>query len=123
MNIDDNTSNSFSINPLLKIDHVHLSFKLKRIYQFYQSILGFKVLKDTSMPNTTAFLASSSSSSSSYVAVNYTNANTISEDKRKNSPLLILTQIDNNDTILNHKNIRKESGLIILQYCCQKEKI
>jgi catechol 2,3-dioxygenase len=101
---DSNINNSFAIDPSLKIDHVHLRVSnLNESVNFYQSFLGFKVLKDKSTPNT-AFLTA---------AVNNTKTNMISENKNKEkiSPLLVLTQIDNQNAIFNHKTIRKESGL------------
>ena len=45
------------INPKLKIDHVHLKVSdIKKSLQFYQSILGFKIVKQESK---TVFLSSS----------------------------------------------------------------
>ena len=89
MSINEN-NNSFTVNPSLKIDHVHLRVSdLEESVNFYQSILGFKILKDKSFANTV----------------------TISENKEKISPLLVLTQIDDDDAILKHKSKRKESGL------------
>jgi catechol 2,3-dioxygenase len=113
MSINKNNP-SFTINSLLKIDHVHLKVSnLKESVDFYQSILGFKVLKDKSVANTTAFLTSSSASVENDAdTVNNANISTISKNKEKEiSPLLALTQIDNDNVILNHKSIRKESGL------------
>lgn len=47
------------INPKLKIDHVHLKVSdLEKSLQFYQSILGFKIVRQESK---TAFLSSSAS--------------------------------------------------------------
>jgi catechol 2,3-dioxygenase len=46
---ENNNSPSFAINPSLKIDHVHLRVSnLKESVNFYQSILGFRNLKEKS---------------------------------------------------------------------------
>ena len=58
MNDNDN-NNSFAINPSLKIDHVHLRVSnLKESVNFYQSILGFRVLKEKSTTKILLFLHS-----------------------------------------------------------------
>jgi len=104
MNDNDN-NNSFAINTSLKIDHVHLRVSnLKESVNFYQSFLGFKVLKDDSITNNTVFLAASS-------AMDNTNNTLSSVNKEKISLLLALTQIDNDNAILNHKIVKRESGL------------
>ena len=55
----NNDNNSFTINPSLKIDHVHLRVTdLQESAKFYQSILGFRVFKEDSATKT-AFLATS----------------------------------------------------------------
>ncbi|MGN6822568.1 MAG: VOC family protein, partial [Candidatus Nitrosocosmicus sp.] len=87
MRTNEVNNSSFIINPSLKIDHVHLKVSnLKDSINFYQSILGFRVLKDKSTSNT-AFLADSSSSS---VATDNINTTFSSENKEKVSPLLVL---------------------------------
>ncbi|MGN6560801.1 MAG: VOC family protein, partial [Candidatus Nitrosocosmicus sp.] len=110
MRTNEVNNSSFIINPSLKIDHVDLKVSnLKESINFYQSILGFRVLKDKST-SSTAFLAASSSSSS--VAIDNINTTLSSENKEKVSPLLVLTEIDkNNDDNTRFKNIKKESGL------------
>ena len=91
-----NYNNSFTINPSLKIDHVHLRVSdLKESARFYQSILGFRVLKEDSATKT-AFLTTSPVDNP--------------EEKEKVSPLLVLTQLDNEYSSY-HKSIKKESGL------------
>ena len=54
MSINENNNNpSFAINPSLKIDHVHLRVSnLKESDNFYQSILGFRNLKERSNTKT-----------------------------------------------------------------------
>jgi catechol 2,3-dioxygenase len=103
INNNHNSNDSFTINPSLKIDHIHLKVSnLKESVNFYQSILGFRVLKEESTTKT-AFLAAS---------VFDTNIITISEKKEKASPLLILTEIDNNgNKKIEHTSIKKEAGL------------
>ena len=55
------------INPELKIDHVHLKVSdLEKSLQFYQSILGFKIVKQESK---TVFLSSSGSRDSTMCLV------------------------------------------------------
>src|SRR3954451_6515584 len=108
VNENNNNNSSFVINPSLKIDHVHLRVSnLKESINFYQSILGFRVLKDKST-SSTAFLTASSST----VAMYNTNNTLNSVNKEKIWPLLVLTEIDeNNDDNTRFKNIKKESGL------------
>jgi catechol 2,3-dioxygenase len=103
INNNHNSNDSFTINPSLKIDHIHLKVSnLKESVNFYQSILGFRVLKEESTTKT-AFLASS---------VFDTDITTISDKKEKASPLLILTEIYNNgNKNIEHKSIKKEAGL------------
>ncbi len=95
-----NKNDSFIINPTLKIDHVNLKVSnLKESVNFYQSILGFKVLKEESTTKT-AFLASD------------TDTNIAFREKKKVSPLLILTEIDKNgNNDVKHKSIKREAGL------------
>ncbi len=109
MRTNENNNSSFIINPSLKIDHVHLRVSnLKESLAFYQSILGFRILKDKST-SSTAFLAASSSSS---VAIGNINTTLSLENKEKVSPSLVLTEIDkNNDDNTRFKNIKKEAGL------------
>jgi catechol 2,3-dioxygenase len=105
MSINENNDNSsFVINPSLKIDHVHLRVSnLKESVNFYQSILGFRVLKDKST-SSNAFLAAS--------VMGETDIALSSENKEKVSPLLVLTKIDeNNDDNTGFKYIKKEAGL------------
>ena len=104
MNDNDN-NNSFAINTSLKIDHVHLRVSnLKESVNFYQSFLGFKVLKDYSITNNTVFLAASS-------AMDNTNNTLSSVNKEKVSPLLVLNHTDKNNDNIKLKSIKKESGL------------
>ncbi len=88
---------SFIANPSLKIDHVDLKVsKLEESVSFYQSILGFRILKKES-DKKIAFLVS--------------DALTEGKDKSSPSPLLVLTQL-NNDNIINHSiNVKKEARL------------
>jgi len=120
VNENNNNNSSFVINPSLKIDHVHLRVSnLKESINFYQSILGFRVLKDKST-SSTAFLTASSST----VAMYNTNNTLNSVNKEKIWPLLVLTEIDeNNDDNTRFKNIRKNLDFTILQYCCLRENI
>jgi catechol 2,3-dioxygenase len=68
---------SFIASPLLRIDHVHLRVSnLKKSVDFYQSILGFKVLKKKHDGNTTLLSPAGG------------------EDK-PSMPLLALTEINN----------------------------
>jgi catechol 2,3-dioxygenase len=71
----------------LKIDHVHLKVSnLERSLQFYNSVLGFKIIRQESK---TAFLSSSSSSS---------------ENKDSNRFLVVLTELKDNDvSMFRHK--------------------
>lgn len=105
MNINKNDNNSsFVINPSLKIDHVQLRVSnLNESLAFYQSILGFRILKERSNTKT-AFLCS---------AGNNTNNNADSEKKKRVSPLVVLTEIDNNNnnTKVKDRKIKKEAGL------------
>ena len=92
----NNDNNSFTINSSLKIDHVHLRVTdLKESAKFYQSILGFRILKKDPATKT-AFLAT-------FPVDN-------PEEKEKVSPLLVLTQLDNEYSSY-HKSIKKEAGL------------
>jgi catechol 2,3-dioxygenase len=75
------------INPNLKIDHVHLKVSnLETSLQFYNSFLGFKIIKEEAK---TVFLSSSSTSN----------------NKDSSMFLVVLTEIKNNDTssIFQHK--------------------
>ena len=94
MNDNDN-NNSFAINTSLKIDNVHLRVSnLKESVNFYQSILGFRNLKDKSNTKT-VFLT---------YTENNTNNDADSFKKEKVSPLLVLNETDNN----NEKSKTKE---------------
>ncbi len=97
-----NSNNSFTINPSLKIDRVHLNVSnLKESLAFYQSILGFSVIKEESNTKTTDFLAP---------AMN--NRNNTMEGKKRVSPLLVLSEIgNNNNKEFKNKTIKKEAGL------------
>ncbi len=90
-------NDSFIINPSLKIDHVHLRVSdMQKSIKFYQSILGFRVLKNISC-NDTVFLTSAS----------------ITDNGNESSqPLVVLTQIDSNSNMPNHSNTkRRKAGL------------
>ena len=102
MSINENNNDpSFAINPSLKIDHVHLRVSsLKESVNFYQSILGFRNLKEKSNTKI-AFLT---------YTENNTNNDADSEKKKRVSPLLVLTEIDN-DNKIKDKIIKKEAGL------------
>ena len=102
MSINENNNNpSFAINPSLKIDHVHLRVSnLKESDNFYQSILGFRNLKERSNTKT-AFLT---------YTENNTNNDADYEKKKRVSPLLVLNETDNNIKIKD-KRIKKEAGL------------
>lgn len=77
------------INPKLKIDHIHLKVSdLEKSLQFYQSILGFKIVKQESK---TVFLSSSGSRDSTMC-------------------LVVLSELkDSNVSIIQHK--AREAGL------------
>ena len=63
INNNYNRNDSFTINPALKIDHVNLKVSnLKESVNFYQSFLGFRVLKEESTTKT-AYLASDADTS------------------------------------------------------------
>ena len=102
MSINENNNDpSFAINPSLKIDHVHLRVSnLKESVNFYQSILGFRNLKERSNTKT-AFLT---------YTENNTNNDADYEKKKRVSPLLVLNETDNNIKIKD-KRIKKEAGL------------
>jgi len=92
----NNDNNSFTINPSLKIDHVHLRVTdLQESAKFYQSILGFRVFKEDSATKT-AFLATSHVDNP--------------DEKEKVSPLIVLTQLDH-EYFSGHDSIKKEAGL------------
>lgn len=89
------TDNNFIANPSLKIDHVHLKVSdLQNSIDFYQSILGFKVLEDSLKDNTT------------YLGL-------CKSEQDKPSPLLNLSQIDkmDNSETTNPSHIKREAGL------------
>ncbi len=100
INNNYNRNDSFTINPALKIDHVNLKVSnLKESVNFYQSILGFRVLKGESTTNT-AFLASDADTNITF------------RERKKVSPLLVLTEIDKNgNNDVKHKSIKREAGL------------
>jgi catechol 2,3-dioxygenase len=86
-------NDSFIINPSIKIDHVHLRVSnLKKSVNFYQSMLGFKVLEQRS--NQKIALLSSATS-----------------DKDKFSPTLVLTEVKDKHNLSSFRVIKKESGL------------
>ncbi|MDQ6724261.1 MAG: VOC family protein [Thermoproteota archaeon] len=93
---------SLIANPTLKIDHVYLKVsKLDESVNFYQSILGFRILKKES-DKKIAFLVS----------------DTLNECKGKSSsllppsPLLVLSQSNNDNNIYYSSSIKKkEAGL------------
>jgi catechol 2,3-dioxygenase len=89
------SNGSFIISPLSKIDHVHLRVSnLKESVHFYQSILGFEVLGKKPRDKT-AFLTST----------------TDNGEKIRPSPLLALTEVDNNSRISSSNKLKKEAGL------------
>lgn len=98
MNYSNNSNslkdNNFIADPSLKIDHVHLKVHdLQKSIDFYRSILGFRVLENSSVENM-AFLVSQE----------------IGQDKR--SSLLVLNQIDSNNRLTSQSsNIKREAGL------------
>ena len=102
INNNYNSDNSFTINPSLKIDHVHLKVSnLQTSVNFYQSILGFKVLKEQESTTKTVFLSSAGN-----------NISTVTPNKKaKISPLLVLTEIDNNNNEVKYNNPKREAGL------------
>lgn len=86
-------NDSFIINPSIKIDHVHLRVSnLKKSINFYQSMLGFKVLEQRS--NQKIALLSSAT-----------------RDKDEFSPLLVLTEVKDKYNLSSFRGIKKESGL------------
>ncbi len=95
--IMNSPNGSFVVNPLLKIDHVHLRVSdLKKSVDFYQTILGFKVL-EKKLDGKTALLSLAA------------------EEDKSSIPLLALTEINNekynNNTSNKNKKIKKEAGL------------
>jgi catechol 2,3-dioxygenase len=105
----------FTINPYLKIDHVHIRVSnLKEALAFYQGILGFRVLKEEGNTKT-AFLGS---------AVNNINNITEGQSIKRISPppLLILTETNDNDREFKHKTIKKEAGLFHFAILIPKRK-
>jgi catechol 2,3-dioxygenase len=98
MNYSNNSNslekNNFIADPSLKIDHVHLKVHdLQKSIDFYRSILGFRVLENSSVENI-AFLVSQE----------------LGQDKR--SSLLVLNQIDSNNRFTSQSsNIKMEAGL------------
>ena len=98
MNYSNNSNsledNNFIADPSLKIDHVHLKVHdLQKSIDFYRSILGFRVLENSSVENM-AFLVSQE----------------LGQDKR--SSLLVLNQIDSNNRFTSQSsNIKREAGL------------
>lgn len=94
-NSNKRKDNNFIADPSLKIDHVHLKVHdLQKSIDFYRSILGFRVLENSSMENM-AFLVSQE----------------LGQDNR--SSLLVLNQIDddNNKITSQPSNINREAGL------------
>lgn len=90
------SNGSFIINPLSRIDHVHLRVSnLQESVNFYKSILGFEVIEKRPN-NKTAFLTSTPNN----------------EGKNIPSPLLALTETNNNNNSISSSNkIKKEAGL------------
>lgn len=91
----------FVANPSLRIDHVHLRVSnLKKSVDFYQSILGYKVLEKKPDGNTALLCPAG-------------------EEDKPSIPLLALTEINNEEYDNNtpnkdknkDKNIKKEAGL------------
>ncbi len=102
MDYDNNSNNSnkhednrFIANPALKIDHVHLKVSnLQNSIDFYQSILGFRVLENSSGDN-----------------ISYLGLYEPGQDEL--STLLVLSQIDNgsDSEASNPSKIKREAGL------------
>lgn len=93
-NSNNSKDNNFTADPSLRLDHVHLKVHdLQKSIDFYRSILGFRVLENSSVENM-AFLVSQE----------------LGQDNR--SSLLVLNQIDNNNRFTNQSsNIKMEAGL------------
>lgn len=89
------SNGSFIISPLSKIDHVHLRVSnLQESVHFYQSILGFRIL-EKKPKDKTAFLISTPENG----------------EKNRPSPLLALTEVNNNSHISSSNKLKKEAGL------------
>ncbi len=110
--IMNSPNGSFIANPLLRIDHVHLRVSnLKKSVDFYQSILGFKVLEKKPDGNTALLCPAGA------------------EDK-PSIPLLALTEINNDEYNNNttnkdknkNKNMKKDSGLYHFAILLQERK-
>lgn len=86
--------NSFIANPSLKIDHVHLKVSnLQNSIDFYQSILGFRVLGNRSGENMASLVSQE-----------------LGQDNR--SSLLVLNQIDSNNSETGQPSkVKREAGL------------
>ncbi|HEY0580197.1 MAG TPA: VOC family protein, partial [Candidatus Nitrosocosmicus sp.] len=76
-----------------KIDHVHLRVSdLQKSTDFYQSILGFRVLKNESSLKTAVL-------------------STTDSDNKITTPLLALTELQKKDGVSHYSKIKKEAGL------------
>lgn len=94
-NGNSNEDNRFIANPSLRIDHVHLKVSnLQNSIDFYQSILGFRMVQKSS-ENNTSYLGSYEPGQDGV------------------SSLLVLSQTDNvgNGVTSNPSKIKREAGL------------
>ena len=94
-NGNSNEDNGFIANPSLRIDHVHLKVSnLQDSIDFYESILGFRMVEKSSENNT------------SYLG-------TYEPGQDGVSSLLVLSQIDSVDSNItsNPSIIKREAGL------------
>ena len=94
-NNSNKKDNRFIANPSLKIDHVHLKVSnLQNSIDFYESILGFRMVQKSSENNT------------SYLG-------TYEPGQDGVSSLLVLSQIDSVDSNItsNPSIIKREAGL------------
>jgi catechol 2,3-dioxygenase len=86
-------SNEFIANSSLKVDHVHLKVtNLHEAVEFYQSVLGFTVLRIDSGRNL-AYLGLAESTSD------------------KSSALLVLDQVNGDNNVYSTTRDRREAGL------------
>lgn len=92
-------SDTFIADPSLKIDHVHLKVsKLDQSVNFYQNILGFKILKEEYNKNTVL------------LAPNTLNIKMDRKLSATESQLIVLTQLNDCDNAYSH-GTKMEDGL------------